>query len=101
MSHFTLMNKRIAILFALPALTASAALISGCTNAEGRFRPIDPLGRMLFDAIDKGPSQPVSNDRSQSRARVMSGLMGSTDTTLKTARFGYPAIGPGRATPSC
>ena len=29
----------------------------GCVNAEGRFRPIDPLGRALFDALDRGPRQ--------------------------------------------
>lgn len=41
-------------------LLSSLALISlglqACTNAEGRFRPIDPIGRAIFNAIDR-PSQ--------------------------------------------
>lgn len=57
------MSIRIPALLSL-ALVFSA--LSGCTNAEGRFRPIDPLGRMLFDAIDRGPSQPSHSDRSRS-----------------------------------
>ncbi len=32
--------------------------LTGCTNSEGRFRPIDPLGRAIFDALDPGPRRP-------------------------------------------
>lgn len=49
-------------------LAACAALItalSGCTNAEGRFRPIDPLGRAIFDALDPGPRRPNNQYNSQ------------------------------------
>jgi hypothetical protein len=42
------------LLFVLPG----TAFFSSCTNAEGRFRPPDPLGRAIFDALDPGPRQP-------------------------------------------
>lgn len=41
------------------ALLIPASLLllgfSGCVNSEGRFRPPDPLGRAIFDALDRGP----------------------------------------------
>jgi len=40
-------------------LLAGLAVVSlgfpACTNSEGRFRPPDPLGRAIFDALDRGP----------------------------------------------
>jgi len=42
----------------LPAILLLALCgvsLTACTNAEGRFRPPDPFGRMIFDALDRGP----------------------------------------------
>ena len=39
----------------LSTLALAALTFTGCTNSEGRFRPPDPLGRALFDALDRGP----------------------------------------------
>ena len=33
--------------------------VASCRNAEGRLRPPDPLGRAIFDALDRGPREPV------------------------------------------
>lgn len=41
--------------FVFPLLACAGLGFSGCTNAEGRFRPPDPLGRLIFDALDPGP----------------------------------------------
>lgn len=45
----------------LAASTLVGLLLAGCTNADGRFRPIDPLGRMIFDALDPAPRQYNNN----------------------------------------
>ncbi|MFY8216285.1 MAG: hypothetical protein ACOVMP_06755, partial [Chthoniobacterales bacterium] len=45
-------------------VAASAlAITSGCVNSEGRLRPPDPLGRMLFDALDPGPRNARADER--------------------------------------
>jgi hypothetical protein len=36
------------------AVAVIGLAVSGCTNAEGRFRPIDPLGRAIFNLLDGG-----------------------------------------------
>jgi len=36
-------------------ILASAALVAGCVNENGRIRPPDPLGRWIFDALDRPP----------------------------------------------
>lgn len=33
-------------------------LFSSCKNAEGRWRPPDPLGYAIFEALDRGPRTP-------------------------------------------
>jgi len=48
----TFMKRRLP---ATLALLLCAAAVPSCTNAEGRFRPPDPLGRLIFDALDPGP----------------------------------------------
>jgi len=44
----------------------SAALLmfplAGCVNSEGRFRPPDPIGRAIFDALDPGPRYQYASD---------------------------------------
>ncbi len=47
------MKKFPACAFLLTAILAIS--LAGCVNSEGRIRPPDPLGRMLFDALDPGP----------------------------------------------
>jgi hypothetical protein len=43
-------------------LAATLAMsLTGCVNSEGRLRPPDPLGRMLFDALDPGPKYAQSD----------------------------------------
>lgn len=46
-------------LTAILSMTAAVGLsvFAGCVNADGRFRPPDPLGRALFDALDPAPRQ--------------------------------------------
>ncbi len=57
-----------ALLFAAVVTLA----LAGCVNSEGRFRPPDPIGRAIFDALDPGPryysdaayvNQPGYNER--------------------------------------
>lgn len=44
----------------LPILCAvvAAAILCGCRNPEGRWRPPDPIGYALFEMIDRGPHAP-------------------------------------------
>lgn len=37
---------------------SSALLMPACKNAEGRWRPPDPLGYAIFEALDRGPRTP-------------------------------------------
>ncbi len=39
----------------LVGIAASGLVLSGCVNEQGRFRPIDPLGRAIFNALDPEP----------------------------------------------
>ncbi len=36
--------------------------VGGCKNAEGRFRPPDPIGYAIFEMLDRGPRQDRSSD---------------------------------------
>ena len=51
------MRKPVAIVFAITAI----GLLGGCRNAEGRWRPPDPIGYALFEMIDHGPHAPPPN----------------------------------------
>ena len=42
--------------------SAAAALLAACKNSEGRFRPPDPLGYAIFEALDRGPHNPRGRD---------------------------------------
>lgn len=46
--------------YSLLFISVLSLLTAGCVNSDGRFRPIDPLGRAIFDALDGGPQ---NNDR--------------------------------------
>jgi len=39
----------------LVGLTIVGSVLSGCVNEQGRLRPIDPLGRAIFNALDPAP----------------------------------------------
>lgn len=41
-------------LFSILAIALIGSAVSGCTTADGRFRPIDPLGRAIFNMFDGG-----------------------------------------------
>lgn len=36
-------------------LVFSLGISVGCTNPDGRFRPPDPIGYAIFEALDRGP----------------------------------------------
>lgn len=54
------MRKFIVILFGV----ALSGFVCGCKNAEGRFRPPDPIGYALFEMFDRGPHAPPQNRNS-------------------------------------
>ncbi len=35
----------------------ASLLLPACRNAEGRFRPPDPIGYAIFEALDRGPRE--------------------------------------------
>lgn len=41
-------------------IAAILTLFAGCVNEYGRFRPPDPLGRALFDLIDRPPKDRIN-----------------------------------------
>lgn len=52
------MKKTILVLAGLAVVSLG---FTACTNSEGRFRPPDPLGRAIFDALDPGPRHSQSD----------------------------------------
>jgi hypothetical protein len=54
------MHARSTLLLLVPL-----GMFVGCTNPDGRFRPPDPIGYAIFEALDRGPrhsGSPRSSD---------------------------------------
>ena len=51
------MKILVAIIFGI----SSIGFLGGCRNAEGRWRPPDPIGYALFEMFDRGPHAPAPN----------------------------------------
>ena len=51
------MNPNNSLIGALMVAAISSLLLGGCRNADGRFRPPDPIGYAIFEALDRGPRE--------------------------------------------